>query len=59
MTYVAQFVYKYPEVRSYTGETLSVVQEEYNKFISWLTDRTQLLSVPQNITSNYSVIKNF
>ena len=55
MTYVAQFVYKYPEVRSYSGETLSVIQQEYNGFLAWLKDRTQYLSMPQNVTNSFEV----
>lgn len=55
MTYVAQFVYKYPEVRSYQGESLSVVQKQYDEFVSWLTYRTKYLSEPQHISSNFLV----
>ena len=55
MTYVAQFVYKYPEVRSYSGETLSVIQQEFNDFVTWLKNRTKYLSAPQNITNSFEV----
>lgn len=56
MTYVAQFVYKYPEVRSYSGDSLTAIQEKYDEFVSWLTNRSQFMSNPQNISNNFSVI---
>lgn len=59
MTYVAQFVYKYPEVRSYQGESLSIIQEQYNDFVSWLISTTEYLSVPQHISSDFGVLTTF
>ncbi|XP_075225316.1 muscle-specific protein 300 kDa isoform X2 [Lycorma delicatula] len=44
MTYVAQFLHKYPELRSDTGDTLNAIQTEYSQLIQWLVERNQWLS---------------
>jgi nesprin-1 len=58
MTYVAQFVHKYPEVRSESGESIDKIQKDYNLLLSWLTERTQYLSWPQNLSQDFSVSTN-
>lgn len=58
MTYVAQFVHKYPEVRSESGESIDTIQKDYNLLLSWLTERTQYLSWPQNLSQDFSVSIN-
>lgn len=55
MTYVAQFVHKYPEVRSNSGESIEKIQQDYNILLSWLTERTQYLSWPQNLSQDFLV----
>lgn len=55
MTYVAQFVHKYPEVRSDGGESIDTIQKDYNTLLTWLTERTQYLSWPQNLSQNFLV----
>ncbi|XP_039285327.1 nesprin-1-like [Nilaparvata lugens] len=44
MTYVAQFLHKYPELRADTGDTLTAVQTEYSQLVQWLLERNQWLS---------------
>lgn len=55
MTYVAQFLHKYPEMRSDTGDRLSSIEAEYMELRSWLIDRTHFLSNMNNLPMNYSV----
>jgi len=55
MTYVAQFVHKYPEVRSDSGESIDTIQKDYNLLLSRLNERTQYLSWPQNLSHDFSV----
>jgi len=55
MTYVAQFVHKYPEVRSDSGESIDQIQKDYNFLLTWLIERTQYLSWPQNLSQDFSV----
>lgn len=55
MTYVAQFVHKYPEIRSESGESIDKIQKDYNLLLSWLTEKTQYLSWPQNLSQDFSV----
>ncbi|XP_068085330.1 muscle-specific protein 300 kDa [Anabrus simplex] len=65
MTYVAQFLHKYPEPRTADGSsTLAAIEAEYNEFISWLLQKTQYLehlqqtnSLPNNY-SEYMTFKN-
>lgn len=56
MTYVAQFVHKYPEVRSDGGESIDTIQKDYNLLLTWLIERTQYLSQPQNLSQDFLVI---
>ncbi|XP_063222936.1 muscle-specific protein 300 kDa isoform X4 [Bacillus rossius redtenbacheri] len=52
MTYVAQFLHKYPEPRTADGSsTLAAVESEYNELVSWLTKNTQLLENLQRTSS--------
>ena len=55
MTYVAQFLHKYPELRSDSGERLSSIETEYTELRSWLIERTHYLSNPANLHPNLSV----
>lgn len=55
MTYVAQFVHKYPEVRSDGGQSIDAIQKDYNMLLTWLNETTQRLSWPQNMTRDFSV----
>lgn len=55
MTYVAQFVHKYPEVRSDGGQSIDAIQKDYDMLLSWLNETTQRLSWPQNMTNDFSV----
>lgn len=43
MTYVAQFLHKYPEMRSDSGDSLSAIQGEYSSLTQWLTERNHYL----------------
>lgn len=55
MTYVAQFVHKYPEVRSDGGQSIDAIQKDYDMLLTWLNETTQRLSWPQNMTRDFSV----
>lgn len=57
MTYVAQFVHKYPEVRSESGESIDKIQKDYNLLLTWLIEKTQHLSWSQNLSQDFSVSK--
>lgn len=62
MTYVAQFLHKYPELRSDTGDLLSTVQTEYNSLTQWLVDRNHyLLHLRQtnSLSNNYQVSNEY
>ncbi|KAL1139458.1 hypothetical protein AAG570_006442 [Ranatra chinensis] len=60
MTYVAQFLHKYPELRSESGDKLSAIQADYTLLRSWLIDRTQFLSSSLNqLSSNYQEYSAF
>lgn len=43
MTYVAQFLHKYPEPKSTGPDALAAIQAEYNELTSWLLQKTQYL----------------
>lgn len=43
MTYVAQFLHKYPEPKSTGPDAIAAVQEEYSQLLAWLMKRTQYL----------------
>jgi hypothetical protein len=55
MTYVAQFVHKYPEVRSESGESIDKIQKDYNLLLTWLMEKTQYLSWSQNLSQDFLV----
>lgn len=58
MTYVAQFLHKYPELRSDTGDTVSIVQTEYNNMMTWLYERNHYLQhmrQTNTLPTNYAV----
>lgn len=57
MTYVAQFLHKYPEPRSTGGETFAAIQMNYDSLRAWLSDRTRYLEEldrTHSFPSNYS-----
>ncbi|KAF3420921.1 hypothetical protein E2986_09204 [Frieseomelitta varia] len=43
MTYVAQFLHKYPEPGSAAVDSFAAVQQEYDSFLSWLYERLKYL----------------
>lgn len=43
MTYVAQFLHKYPEPKSTGPDSFAAVQQEYNSLLAWLSERTRHL----------------
>lgn len=62
MTYVAQFLHKYPEPKSTGPDAIAAIQEEYNNLHSWLIKRTQYLEHLQQTNSlplNYNEYEQF
>lgn len=51
MTYVAQFLHKYPEPRSTGPDAIAAIQEEYSELLSWLMKKTQYLEHLQQTNS--------
>lgn len=49
MTYVAQFLHKYPEPKS--SDAFAAMQEKYNDLMSWLLKKTQYLEHLQHTNS--------
>lgn len=43
MTYVAQFLHKYPEPKSTGPDAVAAIQEEYTELLGWLIKKTQYL----------------
>ncbi|XP_072386756.1 muscle-specific protein 300 kDa isoform X12 [Diabrotica undecimpunctata] len=43
MTYVAQFLHKYPEPKSTGPDAIAAIQIEYNDLLKWLQQKTQTL----------------
>ncbi|KAK2588097.1 hypothetical protein KPH14_004158 [Odynerus spinipes] len=43
MTYVAQFLHKYPDPKSTNPDSFAAVQQEYDDLLNWLNDRTRYL----------------
>lgn len=43
MTYVAQFLHKYPEPKSTGPDAIAALQEEYSELLAWLLKKTQYL----------------
>ncbi|XP_057659189.1 muscle-specific protein 300 kDa isoform X4 [Diorhabda carinulata] len=62
MTYVAQFLHKYPEPKSTGPDAIAAIQEEYNNLLSWLMQKTQTLENLENTNSlplNYKEYLDF
>lgn len=62
MTYVAQFLHKYPEPKSTGPDAIAAIQEEYNQLLNWLQERTQYLEHLQQTNSlplNYNEYEQF
>ncbi|PNF16720.1 hypothetical protein B7P43_G00879, partial [Cryptotermes secundus] len=60
MTYVAQFLHKYPEPRAADGSsTLGAIEAEYNELISWLLKKTQYLEHLQQTNSLSMVYSDY
>lgn len=64
MTYVAQFLHKYPEPKSTGPDAIAAIQEQYTELLSWLNKKTQHLehlqqtkSLPRDF-SEYLAFKN-
>ncbi|XP_017768073.1 PREDICTED: nesprin-1 [Nicrophorus vespilloides] len=51
MTYVAQFLHKYPEPKSTGPDAIAAIQEEYNELHAWLMKKTQYLEHLQQTNS--------
>ncbi|XP_064211053.1 muscle-specific protein 300 kDa isoform X18 [Tribolium castaneum] len=51
MTYVAQFLHKYPEPKSTGPDAIAAIQEEYSQLLSWLMKKTQYLEHLQQTNS--------
>ena len=43
MTYVAQFLHKYPEPKSTGPDSFVAIQQEYDSLLGWLNERTRHL----------------
>ncbi|CAB0008983.1 unnamed protein product, partial [Nesidiocoris tenuis] len=54
MTYVAQFLHKYPELRSDSGDRLGYIENEYMELRAWLLERTSYLASLATFPENYS-----
>ena len=58
MTYVAQFLHKYPEPKSTGPDSFVAIQQEYNFLLEWLNERIRRLDQLNRTNSfplNYSV----
>ncbi|XP_008555407.1 muscle-specific protein 300 kDa isoform X6 [Microplitis demolitor] len=56
MTYVAQFLHKYPEPKSAAGDSFTAVQQEYDSLLAWLVTQTRGLDQmdrTHTFSSNY------
>ncbi|KAF5292004.1 hypothetical protein FQA39_LY14121 [Lamprigera yunnana] len=51
MTYVAQFLHKYPEPKSTGPDAIAAIQDEFNELMSWLLKKTQYLEHLQQTNS--------
>jgi hypothetical protein len=51
MTYVAQFLHKYPEPKSTGPDAIAAIQEEYGELLAWLMKKTQYLEHLQQTNS--------
>lgn len=62
MTYVAQFLHKYPEPKDTTPDSFATVQQEYNSFLNWLNEKVrhlEQLDRTNTFPSNYSVYNTY
>lgn len=62
MTYVAQFLHKYPEPKSTGPDAIAAIQEEYSNLLSWLVKKTQTLEHLEHTNSlplDYNEYSNF
>lgn len=62
MTYVAQFLHKYPEPKSTGPDAIAAVQQEYTDLLAWLMKKTQHLEHLQQTNSlplNYNEYLSF
>lgn len=58
MTYVAQFLHKYPEPKGSATDSFAAVQQDYNLLIHWLNDRINnldYLDKTNSFSNNYEV----
>lgn len=58
MTYVAQFLHKYPEPKTTRTDSFAAVQNEYDSLLRWLNDKNMQMSrlkINNYQPSNYSV----
>ncbi|KAF5308513.1 hypothetical protein FQR65_LT06178 [Abscondita terminalis] len=51
MTYVAQFLHKYPEPKSTGPDAIAAIQDEFAELMSWLLKKTQYLEHLQQTNS--------
>lgn len=51
MTYVAQFLHKYPEPKSTGPDAIAAIQEQYSEMLAWLLKKTQYLEHLQQTNS--------
>ena len=51
MTYVAQFLHKYPEPKNTGSDTFTTIQDKYNELFSWLVKKTQYLEHLQHTSA--------
>lgn len=51
MTYVAQFLHKYPEPKSTGPDAVAAAQQEYAELVTWLIKKTQYLEHLQQTNS--------
>lgn len=62
MTYVAQFLHKYPEPKSTGPDAIAAIQEEYDSLHNWMLKKTQYLEHLQQTDSlplNYDEYERF
>lgn len=62
MTYVAQFLHKYPEPKSTGPDAIAAIQDEYTELMAWLLKKTQHLEHLQQTNSlplDYSEYEKF
>lgn len=55
MTYVAQFLHKYPEPGSAASDSFAAVQQEYDNLLGWLYERLKYLEQMGSSPLSYDV----